>query len=350
MAPVAGDSESVHIHVIESLLYGTTMNRLIRLALLALTGISVATAPAGAEPLRLAYSTWAAWGPFFIAHEKGWFEEEGVEVEFVRIEDASARATALAAGVVDATSLTLDAVPLFLRPEAPLRFAFALASSRGGDAMLTSPDIETIADLKGRRIAVKQGGPMHFFIGVLLQSAGLSEHDVTLVDLEPGIAGSAFLAGKVDAAVTWEPWVSRGVKARKGHLLTDTADHPGLITDMLVVRGDRLDARADEFRALYRAWNRAVAFTEADRDEATAMMARGVGGWLGHADVYDGIQSGLAYFDAASNEMFFGVSDEPGLLSETVGRALEIWAGYGKLRTRTTPAELVSRVVVGDRD
>lgn len=318
--------------------------------LLVAVALSAPASPAHAEPLRLAHATWAAWGPFFIAREKGWFAEEGVEVELLRIEDASVRAAALASGAVDATNLTLDATPLFLRPGAPLKFAFALSSSRGGDAMVAAPDIETIADLKGRRVAVEAGGASQFFVSVLLRSAGLSDRDITLVDLEPGDAGSAFLAGEVDAAVTWEPWTSRGVDARKGHRLTDTADHPGLITDMLVVRADRLEARAKDFRALYRAWNRAAAFTESNAEEATAIMARGVGGWLRHAKVYAGVQAGMAYFDAASNEMFFGESGEVGLLSETVGRALEIWGGYGKLQVRATPSELISRIVVGYRE
>lgn len=323
------------------------MQRFARLALvLVILGPAAFSSPVHAETLRLAYTTWAAWGPFFIAREKGWFADEGVEVEFVRIEDASVRVAALAAGTVDATALTLDAMPLFLRPGAPLKFAFALASSRGGDAILAAPDIETIADLKGRSVAVETGGTSQFFVSMLLRSAGLSERDVTVVDLDPSEAGSAFAAGKVDAAVTWEPWITRSIEAKTGHLLADTAQHPGLITDMLVARGDRLEARAEAFRGLYRAWNRAVAFAASDREEATEIMAKGVGGWLSHPEVFADIQDGMAYFDAASNAMFFGGRGGAGLLSETVGRALEIWGGYGKLRVRVAPSDLVSRTIV----
>lgn len=325
------------------------MQRFVRFALvLVVLGLVSLLSPARAESLRLAYTTWAAWGPFFIAREKGWFAEEGVDVEFVRMEDASVRVAALAAGTVDATSLTLDAMPLFLRPGAPLKFAFALASSRGGDAILAAPDIETIADLKGRSIAVEAGGTSQFFVSMLLRSAGLTERDVTVVDLEPSEAGSAFVAGKVDAAVTWEPWITRGIDAKKGHLLADTTQHPGLITDMLVVRADRLEARRDAFRALYRAWNRAVAYATSNREDAAEIMANGVGGWLSHPDVFAEIWAGMAYFDAASNQLFFGRRGEPGLLAETAGRALEIWGSYGKLRVRVAPADLVSRAIVSN--
>lgn len=325
------------------------MRRIVRFAVAPMVVALLVLAPAaGAEPLRLAYSTWAAWGPFLLAREKGWFAEEGIEVEFVRMEDASIRAAAVMAGVVDATAMTLDAMPLFLRPEAPLKFAFALASSRGGDAVLAAPGIEAIADLKGRRIGVDAGTASQFFVSVLLRSAGLSDRDVTIVDLEPGDAGSAFLAGEVDAAVTWEPWISRGLEMGKGHLLADTAQHPGLITDMLVARADRLDGRAADFRALYRAWNRAVAFAAENPDEAVPIMARGVGGWMRHAEVFAGVLAGIAYFDARSNEMFFGATGAPGLLTETVGRALEIWHGHGKLPVPAAPSELVSHAVVGN--
>ncbi|MBE9551921.1 MAG: ABC transporter substrate-binding protein, partial [Proteobacteria bacterium] len=71
------------------------------LAFLAL-GLLLTALPARAETLRLGYESWVAPGPFFIALEKGWFDEEGVSVELVNIEDVRIRASALATGEVDA--------------------------------------------------------------------------------------------------------------------------------------------------------------------------------------------------------------------------------------------------------
>ena len=51
-------------------------------------------------------------------------------------------------------------------------------------------------------------------------------------------AGAAFVANKVDAAVTWEPWLSRGKKTDFGHLLVDSSTTPGLITDVIIVTKD----------------------------------------------------------------------------------------------------------------
>lgn len=327
-------------------LYVTARTSLV--ALLTVAPWLVAAPALAAETLRLAYASWVAYGPFFIARDKGWLAEEGVEVAFVKIEDAGIRAAALITGDVDATALTLDATPLHVRRGMPLRFAFALASSRGNDALLAASDIETIADLKGKTVAVDAGASGRFFVSELLQSVGLSETDITIVDMRQGDAGAAFLAGKVDAAVTWEPYLSRAKRAGRGHRLTDTSHHPGLITDMLVVRGDRLEQRRDDFRALYRAWNRAVAFAEADPEAAAAIMAKGVGGWLRHREVFAEVRAGVGYFDAAANELFFGTQTAPGLVSETTGRAIELWRSFGKLAVDVKGSDLVSYAVVGE--
>lgn len=320
----------------------------VRLAgtLLALAFALVAAATAEAEPLRLGYRSWVAPGPFFVARDKGWFAEEGIEVELVNIEDVDVRAAALASGELDAMVAMVDATVRHFTPSTGLQFVFAVSDSRGGDGLVASRDIKSIAGLRGKRVAVDPDGTARFYLNLLLRDAGLSENDVTLVPLSPGAAGHAFETGQVDAAVTWEPWLGRTRMRENGHVLADTSERPGLLIEAVVAPAAVLRERAGDFAALYRAWRRAVAFTRENPEEADRIMAAGIGRWLRHHDIVADMRRGIAWYDGEANAALFGAPGQPGPLAATVGQALVIWDQVGKLQARADPMEMIGYAVV----
>lgn len=327
---------------------GTSRRMAVRLMQLAI-GLFVAAAPAGAETLRLGYESWVAPGPFFIAREKGWFEEEGVSVELVNIEDVRIRASALATGEVDAITANIDEAILHLAAEGKMRFVFAMAESSGGDGVIASNDIEDIASLKGKTVAVQPGTSRQFYLNALLRAVGLNESDVTTVALAPGEAGLAFERAEVDAAVTWEPWLARGKNMPHGQVLTDTSKNPGLLVEMLVAQGGGLEKRRNEFEALYRAWSRAVAWANKNPNDSAELIAAGIGRWLRHGEVVKEMRAGIAFYDEAMNSAFFGSGIDPGPLADTAKSAIDIWSGFGKLQTSATPESLISRAIVSGK-
>ena len=317
----------------------------IRTTLLAL-GLLLAGASARAEPLRLGYESWVAPGPFFIAQEKGWFKEEGVSVELVNIEDVRIRASALATGEVDAVTANIDEAILHLATEGKMRFVFALAESSGGDGLIASNDINDIAGLKGKTVAVQPGTSRQFYLNALLREAGLNESDVTTAALAPGEAGLAFERAEVDAAVTWAPWLARSDKMPHGQVLTDTSKQPGLLVEMLVAQNGVLEERREEFQALYRAWLRAIAWARKNPNDSAELIATGIGRWLRDEEVVKEMRTGIAYYDAAMNSAFFGAGPDSGPLAHTAASAIDIWSGFGKLQTSAGAESLISRAVV----
>ena len=219
------------------------MIKLLRTLLPLLCLALFAAGPAAAEPLKVAHSTWVGYGPFYIAQEQGFFEDEGLEVELILMEDVKTRMPALAAGRVDAAATTVDTVLNFYSARRPFRYLFAVDDSSGGDGIVADNSIRTVAGLKGRRIAFTEGSVSQFYLSVLLKEAGLSLSDIEMVNMTAGDAGAAFVAGRVDAAVTWEPWLTRGNRAEHGHVLVDSSTSPGLITDIIVTTEKRLEAR-----------------------------------------------------------------------------------------------------------
>lgn len=314
-------------------------------ALLAL-GLLLAATAARAETLRLGYESWVAPGPFFIAQEMGWFDEEGVSVELVNIEDVRIRASALATGEVDAITANIDEAVLHLGADGELRFVFAIAESSGGDGLVAINEIEDIAGLRGKTVAVQQGTSRQFYLNALLREAGLNETDVTTVAKAPGEAGLAFEREEVDAAVTWQPWLARAALMEHGRVLTDTSRQPGLLAEMVVARGGVLEKRRQEFQALYRAWLRAVAWAKENPDDSAKLIAAGIGRWLRNDKVVKNMGEGIAWYDGPMNEKFFGTPAESGPLAGTIAGAIDIWSGFGKLQTSEKTNELISRAVV----
>ena len=305
-----------------------------------------AAGAAASEPLKVAHSTWVGYGPFYIAQEQGFFEDEGLEVELILMEDVKTRMPALAAGRVDAAATTVDTVLNFYSARRPFRYLFAVDDSRGGDGIVADRSIRTVAGLKGKRVAFTEGSVSQFYLGVLLKQVGLSLQDIEMVNMTAGDAGAAFVAGRVDAAVTWEPWLTRGNRAEHGHVLVDSSTSPGLITDIIVTTEKRLEARTADLQAFYRAWVRAVEWRKAHEREADAIMARGVGGWLKEADVFKETRSGVAYYDDAMNRSFIGSIQAPGTIVGTIGNALELGRESGLFDHDLDPASLIAFEVV----
>ena len=306
----------------------------------------VAGAAAHAEPLRLGHATWIDAGPFYIAREKGYFAEEGVEVELVKIEDVKVRAAAMVNGDLEAITAAADTVPLLVKPDVDLVYLFALADSNGADGIVARKEIVTVADLKGRTVAFSDNTTGQFYLNVLLREAGLRQADVEAANLPPGNASRAFARGEVDAAFTWQPHLARAAELDGAHLLTNTSRTPRLIAYMAVAPAGVAALRREEFRALYRAWLRAVEFVRDNPEEADEIMARGVGRWLKSPEVFAKTRADLLYFDGPANSAYFGAPAAPGQLMDTARRAIDIWAGFGRMRKKTVASELIDYGIV----
>jgi len=301
-----------------------------------------------AESVKLAHSTWVGYGPLYIAQERGFFKNRGVDVELIVVEEPKDRFPAMLAGRIDMIASTVDTAILYLKKPDDFQYVVAIDDSNGGDGIVSKKDIRSIGDLKGKSIAFSEGSVSEFYLNVLLAKAGLTASDITPVNMAAPEAGAAFVADKVDAAVTWEPWLSRGKKTEFGHLLVDSSTTPGLITDVIIVTKDYVATHAKETRAIVGAWNEAVAFQRAHPDEANAIMAKGVGGWLKDPNVFAETLTGIKFYGAEDNKVFYGTKDKPGPLTSTVQAAIDVWSSHGKLSIKVSPSDLINYTFVNE--
>jgi NitT/TauT family transport system substrate-binding protein len=227
-----------------------------------------------------------------------------------------------------------------------LQYVLALDDSAGGDGILARKEIKSVRDLRGKRVAVQEGSVSQFFLNVVLREAGLSEKDVQVVNMKPGDAGAAFVAGRVDAAVTWEPWLSSGKAAPHGHMLVDSSETPGLITDVLVFRRDVIEKRPREIQSVVDAWNKAVAYWERNPAESNEIMARAVGGWLKDPRLFADVLTGVRFYNQPANVRFFGTPQNPGALYRVIQNAIDITGASGQLRGKFMAGDLVNHSFV----
>ena len=177
-------------------------------------------------------------------------------------------------GGVDMAALTVDRVASWIHPlrDAAPRVVLLLARSQGADA-LGAVGVSTLAELKGRRLAVAAASPGQYFAFWLLMRAGLGTGDVRWVDLPSSLdAGLALREGRADAIVGLRGDVDAATTDRGGRVLATTADAPHLVATVLVVRGDFAARYPDGVRRTIRGLLDAAAATARDPMPAARLL------------------------------------------------------------------------------
>ena len=117
--------------------------------------------------------------------------------------------------------------------DTPIVAVSEIDHSLGSGGIVATEDIKTAGDLKGKKVAFTRDDVSETFISYLFYKKGMSLDDITIAPRRPDDAWLAFLNGEVDAAVTWEPWLSTAAQRPGGHILISTREEPHIIIDTL---------------------------------------------------------------------------------------------------------------------
>jgi NitT/TauT family transport system substrate-binding protein len=243
-------------------------------------------------PVTLGVVTWIGYGPIYCAAAEGFYKKHGLDVKLVNFSDNSVMAGALQSGQIDASTLTYDQVIAANARGWKLKVVMPVDYSVGGDAILATAKIQTVRDLKGRKVAFMAASPSDFLLGYALAREGLSERDVSPVNTTPeGVVG-IMAGGSTDAGVTYEPSVSVIAKAGGGkrfHVLMSSRDARGMITDVLVLKDGALAANPRLADGLIRGTLDGLAFMGADPGKAVDIIAKRLE--ISPAEVRDQLQN-----------------------------------------------------------
>ncbi|RFU69418.1 aliphatic sulfonate ABC transporter substrate-binding protein [Peribacillus saganii] len=273
------------------------------------------------EPLKVTLPTWTGYGPLFLAKEKGFFEKNGIDVELSIVEGLAERKQALASGKIDGMATALDVQVTLAASDIPVNVVWILDDSYGGDGILVKNGINDVKDLKGKTMAFEVGSTSHLLALTALKQGGLTEKDVEVVQMSAGDAGAAFAAGKVDAAVTWEPWLSKGSQAN-GKVLLSTKDLPGIIVDTVSFKEDVIKNRPDDVKAFVKAMGEAMDYWKENKEDADEIMAKGLK--IDTAE-FVATEEGLKFYSKEDNAELFGTEGKKGSIYEATENAISFY-------------------------
>ena len=181
------------------------------------------------EPFKLKVLVlpYQAYAPFFIAKEEGYYAEQGLDVEFVRMEKSGEFTPALAQGQLDVAADLLNVGTLnaiakgsqikyvadkgFFDPESCTYTAWMARKD-----LLESGVLDDLKNLAGMKIAASSATTIEYFFDTMVKDVGLSSADAEFMNLPPADRLEALKTGAIDITNVAEPWILRIKNAGAG--------------------------------------------------------------------------------------------------------------------------------------
>lgn len=268
--------------------------RLIRVLLL-LWGLPWLVACQSDEPaFKVGINRWLGYEPLLLAKHLDYYH--GIDI--VRLSSTLDVMRALRNGNLQAAGLTLDEALTLIDEGIDLDIVLVLDYSNGADMVTAAPAVKTLQDIKGKRIGVEMSAAGAFMVHAMLRQAGLSITDVKVESMPVSHLSQAFAARRIDVAVSYQPHSSQLI-GQGMHPVFSSADIPGQIVDVLVVRSDSA-FRDEQIQQLIDGYFRTQRFMLEHPEAAMERMSNDLGSttadlqrdlqgihWLSHEESLD---------------------------------------------------------------
>ena len=239
--------------------------------------------PAGsAEPkvLNIGWTGGSGWTalPDRVAMERGFFEKEGLKPRYIRFQGTNLMLNALMSNEIDYVTI-LPTIAGAATRGLPVKIVAATAKS-SGYAIISRPDINSVKELKGKRLAINTfGSSADFAIYQLLSRNGLDPNkDVTLLSIagSPDARFAALVGGSVDATVVNSPFEYRAEQKGFKTLLSvkETAEFVRIPIAGLSTTQRKIDREPDEIVRYLRALRNAILFVQSQREAGVTMIEK----------------------------------------------------------------------------
>ena len=286
------------------------------LAALAAAG-ALASGPAAAEPktdFRIAWSIYVGWMPWGYAADHGivqkWADKYGISIEVTQFNDYVESINQFTAGAYDAVTVTnMDALSIPAAGGVDTTAVIVGDFSNGNDAVFLK-DGATLAEIAGRPVNLVEYSVSHYLLARALESVGLSERDVSVVNTaDPDMIG-AFQTPDVTAMVTWNPMVSAIAELPGAIKVFDSSGIPGEIIDLAVANTQTIADNPDFAKAMAGIWYETVALMASDTPEgAEARAAMGAASGTDQAG-FEGQLAATRLFDEPADAVAFTASPD----------------------------------------
>ncbi len=248
------------------------------LSFLLVIGLDASAEAAETKELNIGWTSGSNWTalPFRIAAERGFLEKEGLRVRFIQFQGANLMLTALLAGEVDYITILPFIAGAAVRG-LPVKIVAAVTKS-SGYAIVSRPEINSLKDLKGKRIAINSfGSSADYAIYTALSRSGLDPNrDVTLqaISGSPDARFAALIGGTVDATVVNSPFKYRAEQKGFRTLLSvrEMAEFVRIPVTGVSTAQKKIEKEPDEIVRLLRALRAAILFLQGQREIGVGLM------------------------------------------------------------------------------
>lgn len=305
--------------------------------------LGAASAPAmAADTIRALAPTWPGFAPVFVAIDKGYFKELGLTVEMKFEDDRANVMAAMARGDIEVDMRTVGEHQGRPRDEkTPGVIIGTIDKSVGGDGVIAHGAIGSVADLKGKTVAVEPNIPARLLLQMELKKNNLSLKDLQIIDIATADTVAVFADDSVAAVGTYQPFLSQAVTAlpqRKGKLLLSSANSE-IIIDVITARQDDLKKNPRKYANFLAGVYRAIAFYERDPAEFIRIAAPHYN--LSPAEVKEVIDTSLVYTPLAEAKALIGAPDRPGRLHGIFDTVMQLNLENGAADTTLAAADQI---------
>ncbi len=280
------------------------LRKLLATLALAATGLSP-VAGHTADKFSICWSIYVGWMPWAYGAEQGivdkWADRYGIEIDVVQINDYIESINQYTAGAFDACTMTnMDALTIPAAGGVDSTALIVGDFSNGNDGVVLKDETDgesELADIAGQNVNLVELSVSHYLLARGLDSVGLSEADVTVVNTSDADLVGVYGTDDVTSVVTWNPLLNEIDAMPDSNVVFDSSQIPGEIIDLLVVNTETLAANPDLGKALVGAWYEIMA-TMSGEDAAAGAARESMGKASG---------TDLAGYEAqlASTEMFY---------------------------------------------
>ena len=263
------------------------------------------TTPASTTPFVSGVNAWPGYAGHYVALKQDLFKEAGVNVQEAYFQSTTEEITAFLAGKLDIAWLTSGDVIQAAQKDPTIRIIYVVDYSNGSDGII-GRGIKTPADLKGKTVARENLLFTNVLLRAYLAKGGLTEADIKFKDMSAANSATAFATKQVDAAVTYEPYLTKSAKQGSGDVIFTSKDS-NLIADVMVTRQKTIATRKADLQAYIRAVDKAVKLVNSGDPAAIKIVATKLG--VSAAEAKEQI-AGVKIFDLAMNKSIgFNQSD-----------------------------------------
>ena len=269
--------------------------------------------PDNTDPIKLNIAYMPNWGALWAvatADAKGYFAEEGIEINLVQFDNGPNEIAAMEEGSIDIAYIGPGAHKLCSTGKAEVMLLQHLGD---GDCIIGLKGLNKLEDLKGKTVGYAAGTSSETILKVALESVGLTMDDITAMNMNASNLTMAAISGEVDAVAAWAPSSLTILAQAEGAVdICSNVDFPSLVSPgSWVVNPKWADANADIIvkfaRAMYKAMDYAAAATTDDaiaeevagyiakiiaKDASAVLEERYTGSWMTSAQLKEMLESG----------------------------------------------------------